>query len=188
MLICQVAPRLMDRLIRSCLAVALFACWAGGARAQVIDQTRFFAADGWEFGNALASSGTTLLVGDEFWNVNPSRTTLGNAYVFTLTNGRWAEQAELTASDGKAYDLFGSSVAVNGNLAVVGAPDHNKTGAVYLYTQSGGKWTQTQEIMPADGKSGDTCGCSLAMTATTLAVGACRKGGFAGAVYLYALS
>ena len=166
----------------------LTACSVGTAQAQVIDQTRFFAPDGWEFGNALASSGNTLVVGDAYWNANPSRTTLGNAYVFTLTNEQWAEQAELMARDGKAYDLFGSSVATTGSLAVIGAPDHAKTGAVYVFMQSKGIWGQTQEITPADGEPGDEFGCAVAMTSTTLAIGACHKGGFAGTVYLYSRS
>jgi hypothetical protein len=41
--------------------------------------------------------------------------------VFVETGGTWSQQAELTASDGAAYDNFGSSVAVSGSTAVVGA-------------------------------------------------------------------
>jgi hypothetical protein len=188
MSICQVAPGLTNRLMRELLTVLLFACLATGATwGQVVDQARVFPADGWEFGNALASAGNTLVVGDAFWNANPSRTTLGCAYVYTLARGQWAQQAELRARDGKAFDLFGTSVATTGSVMAVGAPDHGQTGAVYLFLQSGGIWGQVQEIKPADGKPGDEFGCAVAMTSTTLAIGACHKAGFAGTVYLYAL-
>jgi len=41
--------------------------------------------------------------------------------VFVQTSGTWVQQAELTASDGAAFDEFGSSVAVSGSTIVVGA-------------------------------------------------------------------
>jgi hypothetical protein len=159
------------------------------AHAQVVSQNRFTAPDAWEVGNAMAAAGTTLVIGDQYWNANVSRTTLGNAYVFTLTKGQWSQTAELTAGDGQAYDLFGSSVAISGTTLVVGAAKHGKTGAVYVFTLSKGKWAQTQEILPADGQAGDRFGCAVSLSGNTLAVGACQKGSWAaGSVYTYTLN
>jgi uncharacterized protein (DUF2345 family) len=66
----------------------------------------------------------------------------------------WSQQTLLTASDGNAGDQFGSSVAVNGNTAVVGTPGKNQNqGAAYVFVSSGGLWTQTCS-------SPSTCRCS----------------------------
>ena len=59
----------------------------------------------------------------------------------------WIQQAELTASDGAASDSFGSSVAVNGSTAVVGAPGHTVgsnlgQGAAYIFVKKGTTWSQ----------------------------------------------
>lgn len=82
-------------------------------------QTQLTASDGAAddlFGNSLAISGNTILVGsprDDSGN--------GSAYVFLQAGGVWSEQAKLTASD-EVRGLFGSSVAVRGGIAIVGAP------------------------------------------------------------------
>ncbi len=159
----------------------------GSAGAQVLNETVLSPADGWEFGNALASSGSTLVVGDQSWFRGPGHTVVGAAYVYTLTNGQWTQQARLTATDGKTGDLFGCSVAISGNTIVVGALQHGGRGAAYVFTLAGGQWTQQQELTAADGKTGDAFGCSVGVYNTTIAVGACHHGvGSAGAVYAFA--
>jgi len=44
----------------------------------------------------------------------------GAAYVFVRSAGVWTQQQELTALDGAVFDLFGSSVSVSGDTAVIG--------------------------------------------------------------------
>jgi hypothetical protein len=61
---------------------------------------------------------------------------------YPLVVDPWIQQGELTASDGAAQDELGNSVAVSGNMAVVGSPDHTfgKTfgqGAAYVFVESG---------------------------------------------------
>ena len=69
-----------------------------------------------EFGYSVALSGTTALVGAYYRNNGT-----GAAYVFSDAGGTWTQQAELTASDGATGDGFGSSVALSGSTALVGA-------------------------------------------------------------------
>jgi hypothetical protein len=157
------------------------------ADAQVVSQSRFYPADGWEVGNAMAASGNTLVVGDQAWLRNPDRTSVGAAYVFTLKNGTWSQAAELTASDGTPYALFGAAVAISGTTLVVGAPAQNGTGVVYVFTLGKTGWAQQAEIAPTDGTAGDRFGSAVAVSGTTLAVGASLKGGRVGAVYTYTL-
>ena len=70
------------------------------------------------FGNSLALSGPSLLVGARRAYA-PSYNT-GAAYLYDLT-GTPSQVARLTASDGSGGDYFGGSVAMDGNLMIVGA-------------------------------------------------------------------
>ena len=45
----------------------------------------------------------------------------GSAYIFSYDGSSWSEVTKITASDANAGDRFGSSVAINGNRAIVGA-------------------------------------------------------------------
>jgi outer membrane protein assembly factor BamB len=59
----------------------------------------------------------------------------GAAYVFDVTTGQ--ELFKLTASDAAAHDQFGRSVAISGNVAIIGAPQPSREpaglGAAYLF-------------------------------------------------------
>jgi hypothetical protein len=101
----------------------------------------------------------------------------GAVYVFTRIGSFWSQAQELTALDGAANDLFGTSVAVNGNTIVVGASGHQvgsraSQGAAYVYVLSGGTWTLQQELTAPDGAANDAFGYSVAINGNTLVVGA----------------
>jgi len=90
------------------------------------------------FGRHVAITGDTLLVGysQDDWN-GPWT---GSAFLFLQNEGgtqNWGQAKRLTASDGLEGDGLGKSVAIDGNTAVIGAPnvDDNSTwsGAVYVY-------------------------------------------------------
>lgn len=88
-----------------------------------------------------------------------------------------AQQAQLTAVDGAAYDYFGQAVAVSGDTAVVGAPSHAvggtfQQGAAYVYVRAGGIWTQQQVLTASDGAAEDFFGSSVAVVGDTVVVGA----------------
>ena len=82
------------------------------------------AATGAEFGNPVAVSGPTIVVGAAHDQVGANNQQ-GSAYVFLRPVGGWngdlEEHDKLTASDGSAADQFGTSVAVSDNIIVVGA-------------------------------------------------------------------
>lgn len=105
----------------------------------------------------------------------------------------WSQTAELTSSDGSAYDNFGFAVAVSGTMAVVGAPYHMGTtaeGAVYVFEQTGGSWSQTAELTASDGVVNDCFGSSVAISGTTVVVGdpCWNASSYAGAAYVFALN
>ena len=135
---------------------------------------------GWSdfFGWSLSLSGNTLLVGSPF-TLDQMLGPIGSAYVFTLSGGVWSQTQELTASDAFATDWFGVAVALAGDTAIIGANAHNRgangtEGAAYVFTNTGGVWSQTQEIEPSDGVPGDGHGFggSVVMDGTVALVGA----------------
>ncbi len=97
---------------------------------------------------------------------------------------------KLLADDGNVADLFGVSVAVSGDTAVIGAPDDegNTAGAAYVYTFNGTSWTQQQKITSNDADLRDDFGHSVDIEGDTIVVGALRDdqlGNDAGAAYVF---
>jgi hypothetical protein len=91
---------------------------------------------------ALSADGNTAIVG------GPSDNSyVGAAWVFTRTNGVWTQQgAKLVGTGGTTAPEQGASVALSadGNTAIIGGPEDGvyKTGASWVFTRSGGVWTQ----------------------------------------------
>ena len=118
------------------------------------------------FGSSVAISGNTVVVGAH--GVNSSA---GAAYVFTRSGTTWTQQQALTSGDAGALQ-FGSSVAVSGDSAVVGAPSANSNaGAAYVFTRSGTTWTHQQRLVASDGAAGYYFG-TVAIDGDTAVVGA----------------
>lgn len=113
------------------------------------------------FGESLAMSGDTIIVGASNAEVGGVRGQ-GAAYVFVRSGTTWIEQAKLTANDGRREDSFGRSVAIDGDMAIVGAPYADvgtncglggilcNEGAAYVFVRSGTTWTQQQKIISVD--------------------------------------
>jgi hypothetical protein len=85
------------------------------------------------------------------------------------------EPLKLLGSDTGADDRFGVSVAIDGNIAVVGAylNDSNgpNCGAAYVYELSGSRWIERQKLTPSDGYPGDQFGRSVAVCPDTIVIG-----------------
>ncbi len=135
------------------------------------------------FGYSVSVSGNTVVVG-AIGNNNST----GAAYVFVRSGIAWTQQAELAASDGFRYDVFGASVSVNGDTMVAGAPDRNiATGAAYVFVRSGSAWTQQAELTASDGAPVDMLGTSVSVSGNTLVAGA-LKNSVGGAAYVFVRS
>ena len=161
-----------------------------------MQQQKLTASDGAagdSFGGAVVLSGTTALVGVAGKTVG-GLTSQGAAYVFVQSGSSWTQQQKLTASDGAAYDDFGSAVALSGTTVIVGA--FGKTvswnagqGAAYVFVQNGGVWTEQQKLTASDGAVYDNFGVSVALSGTTALIGAYNKavGAYAsqGAAYVF---
>jgi hypothetical protein len=91
-----------------------------------------------------------------------------------LTPLDWTEQ-KVTADNGAPHDAFGQSIAIRGTTALIGAVDVNDwEGAIYVFTQKDGVWTEGQEFMAEDGAPGDqaTFGTAIMIDGDTAVIGA----------------
>jgi hypothetical protein len=141
------------------------------------------------FGGFVAAGDGSVVVGAPGQTVG-LKSSQGAAYVFVQSGTSWAQQAELTASDGAAGDAFGSSVAISAATVVSGAPFHEvgsnvDQGKVYVFVQTGEKWGQQAELTASDGGEPDVFGSSVAIDGSTVAVGAPGHSGDKGAAYLF---
>jgi hypothetical protein len=155
-----------------------------GSRGTWSQRAELTAADhapGDEFGSAVALYGSTLVVGAPGKNTNT-----GAAYVFTGSGATWTQRAKLTAGDAAAHDQFGYSAAIYGSTVVVGAPfKNNWAGAAYVYTGSGTSWPQQAKLTAADTAQGDAFGSAVALSGSTMVVGAPAKNTGTGAAYVF---
>jgi FG-GAP repeat/Fibronectin type III domain/Bacterial Ig domain len=112
----------------------------------------------------------------------------GAAYVFRRNRGGWSQEAKLMSSDGSANDQFGSSVAIDGDMIVIGARGfQNRTGAAYVFVREGVVWRQEARLDPGDGLPGDLFG-TVSFHLDTAVIGAEGHGHERGAAYVFVRS
>ncbi|MFO0947574.1 MAG: cadherin-like domain-containing protein [Planctomycetota bacterium] len=159
---------------------------------QVAKLTASDGADDDFFGNSVSISGNTIVVGTPWKDRTGSNH--GAAYVYQGAVASWTEIAKLTAVDGAADDEFGSSVSVDGDTIVVGAPKHDVTGVgfdagqTYVFARSGGIWTLDTTLTASDASEGAQFGYSVSVSESDLLIGArydAELGVDAGAAYLF---
>ncbi|MCH2133866.1 MAG: FG-GAP repeat protein, partial [Phycisphaerales bacterium] len=102
------------------------------------------------FGFSVSLDGDHAVVGASYEDDNGMNS--GSAYIFVNNhNGSWSQQAKLTAVDGEAGDQFGSSVSLDGDHAVVGAPRNDDngsdSGSAYIFVNNhNGSWSQQAKL------------------------------------------
>ena len=123
----------------------------------------------------------------------------GSAWMYYYSSGSYAIQQELIGSDNGDASRYGEQVCINGDVAVIGAPDQDKydgyKGAAYVFTRSGSSWSQLQKIQPpTSGVHSDTSarkgmGKSVSIDGDYIAIGAHQSTvstyTYAGKVYIY---
>ncbi len=138
------------------------------------------------FGHSVSISGEYAIIGankeDHDAIGDSTLIDAGSAYIFQRTGTNWTQQQKIVAADRAEFDQFGESIAIEGNYAIVGAYQHNydtsgggladNAGAVYVFQQSGGTWTQHQKLVASDRASGDRFGRSVAISGNYIIAGA----------------
>jgi ELWxxDGT repeat protein len=109
--------------------------------------------DGLGFGDSVAISGDSLIVG-AYHDTVGANTDQGSAYVFSRTMGgtdNWGLVEKVTASDGAANDFFGTGVGISGTTYLVGAAYGDgvvaDTGSIYF----SGTFTNSAPVLDPSG-------------------------------------
>jgi hypothetical protein len=143
------------------------------------------------FGNSVAISGNTLIVGEPLADAT---------HIFSNNNGTWKETARLTSPNHSSTGSFGGAVAISGNVAVIG--EHwggdKHQGDAYIFANNGKTWSLITTLSPKDWKGSDlnggaNFGSSVAIDGNNVIIGfpsafGEREGtaiGQAGKVYLF---
>lgn len=89
-------------------------------------------------------------------------------------------EIKLTASDGESNDLFGISVSISGDTAIIGAPYEEvgnyktNSGAAYVFNRIDDVWVETQKLKPSDAEPEDRFGQIIEISGDTVVIGAIR--------------
>src|ERR1043166_3360199 len=109
-----------------------------------------------------------------------------------LLDCTWSEQAHPVASDAHPSAVFGFSMAISGDTAIVGAPDEpsgTRPGAAYVFTRNGSVWMQQQKLTASDAAAQDQFGISVSISGDTVIVGSYQddntRGMNAGSAYVF---
>jgi len=135
---------------------------------------------------AISGDGNTVIIGGSSDNNN-----IGAAWVFTRISGIWTQQGnKLVDSTAIGNILQGCSVSLSfdGNTALIGGSgDNNGIGATWVFTRSGGIWTQGSKLVGANfigiGHQGSSV--SISADGNTAIIGGPQDNNDTGAIWIF---
>ncbi len=142
------------------------------------------------FGLGIAINGDLAVVGA------PQDDTMaedaGAAYLFRYDGTTWVEEAKLVAADGETYDAFGTGVAIDGDVILIGAwwdsDNGSSAGAAYVFRYDGTSWNQQAKLVASDPLPNAWFGYRVDLSGDVAIISAWGDGGatvFAGAAYIF---
>ena len=145
-------------------------------------------SSGDEFGWSVSINSNYAIVGARHEDAGASDTREGAAYIYTrdAVTGVWGNEQKIEASDRASGDLFGWSVSLSGDYAIVGAYGKNSdTGAAYIFKRGGTTWSEIKILTASDKASSDNFGFSVSLSGDYVIVGAYGKNSDTGAAYIF---
>lgn len=149
-----------------------------------------------DFGISVDVDGDKALIGA--WRDDDNGSTAGSAYMFHFDslNNNWVQQPKFIPLGINASDQFGFGVSLEGDWAVIGAPDKEddatgslKIGSTYIYNYVNPNWVNTQKITAGiNAQHFDDFGHSVSISGNRILVaskGDNENGANAGAAYVY---
>jgi antibiotic biosynthesis monooxygenase (ABM) superfamily enzyme len=136
---------------------------------------------------SLSADGKTAIVGGTRDNLGT-----GAAWIYTRSGDLWIQQgSKLVGADAvdSAYQGYTVALSADGNTAVVGGPlDNSNTGALWVYSRSGGLWNQQGRKLVgigAVGQAGQGFSVALSADGNTAVVGGPLDNSHTGAAWVY---
>ena len=162
-----------------------------------IQQQRLVASDGETvdgMGRSVDIKGNLAIAGAR--GDDDGGSAAGAAYIFVRDGDKWKEEDKLLAEDPSAEDIFGTSVSLSGDYAIVGAylddDGGSATGSAYIFKRNPqGRWAQTDKLnLGKNAVALDTFGVSVSLDGDTAVIGAHQrdikgKGIDSGAAYIF---
>ncbi len=126
------------------------------------------------FGDSVGISDAFAIVGEP--QSDAAGANAGSVQMFQRAGSTYTHLETLTALDATGGALFGDSVAIRGDVAVVGSPGSAdfgaNTGAAYVFRWSGVTWVQEQKLLAADASGGDFLGAAVSIDGDIVVAGA----------------
>ncbi|MEM0911800.1 MAG: FG-GAP repeat protein [Pseudomonadota bacterium] len=148
-----------------------------------------------QFGQTIALLDDMLIIGAP--RDDQKGTDTGAVYVYIKKKSGWQFHEKLTASDATAGDLFGISLAVDGETLIVGADLNDESaengGAAYVFYWRDNRWKQSDKLVANDAGETDLFGVRVAISGNTALISARRDddpitGVDSGSVYVFEIT
>lgn len=162
-------------------------------KSSILASEKIIPEDGDEFdlfGISVNISGNRALIGS--YRDDDNGLSSGSAYVFEFDGASWIQTAKLKPNDGEEGDVFGYSVSIDGDRALIGAflddDSGSASGSAYIFDYNGNNWVQSAKLTSLDLEDEDWFGSAVSLSGDWALVGAENdddKGEDAGAAYLF---
>ena len=100
-------------------------------------------------------------------------------------NSDWLQIAKINASEAIPDNIFGFSVSIDGDYAVVGEDYSSLNGSAYIFKREGTTWTKEAKLTASDSALGNAFGYSVAINGDTVIIGAPGVIEWTGAAYIF---
>ena len=160
--------------------------------AQWIEQQKITASDGAasDLFGFVSINGEYAIIGAPYDDDIGSNT--GSIYIYKFDGVSWTEQQKLHASDTSSFIGFGTTVNINDEYAIIGAPFKDdlgsNSGCVYVFKNNEENWIENQKLTASDGVTDDLFGRCVSMDGGYIAIGAPKDDDNkenSGSVYLF---
>ncbi|MCF7810082.1 T9SS type A sorting domain-containing protein [bacterium] len=178
---------------RSTIILILIMNAALAAGAFAVDEFKITADDaeaGDQFGISVSIDGDYAIIGAYLNDDNGNNS--GSAYIFVRDGEEWTQQQKLTADDAEMGDVFGFSVSISGDYAIIGAyrsdDGGNMSGSAYIFSRDGNEWTQQAKLTANDADTCNYFGYSVFIAGDYAIAGAAgndENGNLSGSAYIF---
>ena len=125
-------------------------------------------------------------IGDASKTIVDANPRQGAVYIYEWNGTSWKFATTLLDPDGQSGDLFGCSISLSQDAIVIGSPGMNAgSGGAVVFSHASGRWELEARLTPSDDPWQAFAGTSVAISNSSVAIGAPFDDSYTGAVYLY---